>query len=178
MWPWGCFETLSVLTNFRGKARAQTLSPPCDVEPVTEDKSEALPRPRIWKERKCSEEHSSGKTVLEVGPGLTGTPMASFHKVVCDLRSAAPERAHGHEDGLQLLTKLHDGRRPRGHLSSTFQERGTINKVDMNVLATKMMISAKKWEELSLLMSVLIFPILLSTSPLSYRPLTSQVHQS
>lgn len=55
MWPWGCFETLSGLTNFREKARAQTLSPPCEVEPVPEDKSEALPRPRIWKERKCSE---------------------------------------------------------------------------------------------------------------------------
>ena len=42
MWPWGCFETLSRLTDFREKAQEQTLSFPCQVEPLPENKSQAL----------------------------------------------------------------------------------------------------------------------------------------
>lgn len=148
MWPWGCFETLSGLTNFREKARAQTLSPPV--------KQSQCSRTRV--RRFLAQDFGKQENALRLkwrdGPYVRCRPHGDTHGSLpqgclwsqgCSFRmcpqswrlSLTPKETLWWQQTLMMFIQ---------HFASAGynKQSGTINKVDMNVPVTKMMFSVKK----------------------------------
>lgn len=154
MWPWGCFETLSRLTDFREKAQEQILSFPCQVEPLPENKSQVLSYQEFGKKGKALRLQERDGLSVRSRPSWGCAWLHPLWPVVGSVlqQQAVPTawRTAANSQRNFLMTEppgsLGSGETdsPWSCLSSNFQEQGTVNKAGTNMLATKMMLSVIK----------------------------------
>ena len=157
------------------------------MEPIPENKSQFLSYPRIWNERKCSRLQERDGLSVRTGsargrPWLHPTWLVVV-SVVQQQDVSTITRTAVNSQGNFLMTEpagslgSEETDRPWSCLSSNFQEEGTLNKVDTNILTTKMMLPVIRWGEVVSWHQLCPNFLWINTHPpTSLSLLTSQVH--